>query len=163
MHRRSTTIQGWRISFGQREHEERAASAEVFGFGPKLRHQSGQSASPTDRHGDVLLAIYGIGDGRAAMAGACLITPKLLATGGIKGEEVAFGIPSEEQVSASSQRRGEQWILRFVGPLDLAGERVARVEVSALFTDRRFAQFEITTEVRAAHLWLLFLNGELLA
>src|SRR6476660_4256652 len=64
----------------QSEHEEGAPSREVSDLGPECRIQSKDEGPESTRDRDVLLAIHGVADRAAPVAGACPEVPQLLSS-----------------------------------------------------------------------------------
>src|SRR5439155_12378973 len=113
----------------QGEDEHRGAGREVLDLRPERRVETEDQRAQTTGHGDVLLAVHGVADRAASMAGAGTEVPELLAGVAIVGAHHAFDVPVEDEPAGRGKHAADRRVLVVHGPLALAGHGVARVEI----------------------------------
>src|SRR5262245_21031028 len=81
----------------QGEHEDGAPSREVSDLGPECRIQSQDEGPESARDRDVLLAIHGVADGAAPVAGACPEVPQLFSSVPVVGVHHTLDVTVEDE------------------------------------------------------------------
>src|ERR1700682_1659599 len=105
---------------GQREHDH-----GITAFVVKLRIAAG-------RHGNVLLAVNGVGYRRRVHAGTALEFPELLARRCIECAEQPVSFAIEYKSPGSDEHAADQRLLSLVIPRDLAGIDIDRGQLAPL-------------------------------
>src|SRR6266550_2755874 len=130
----------------QREDEHGRARRKVLDLGPQRGIETEYERAETARHRDVLLAVDGVADGPAAVAGAGAEVPQLLARVGVVRVHDPFEVPVEDEVAAGGQHTPDGRVLEVDGPLPLAGHRITRVEMAVRLASGRMLGHLVAAE-----------------
>src|SRR5213593_1658051 len=150
----------------QGEDEHRGAGGEVLDLRPERRIETQDQRAETTGHGDVLLAVHGVADRAASMAGARAEVPELLAGVAIVGAHHALDVPVDDDPAGRGEHAADRRVLVVHGPLALAGHGVARVEMPVRLTARRVLRHLVAAEEQGRRRFRdrrLLLDGDLLA
>src|SRR5262249_37004419 len=130
----------------QAEDEERTARREVLDLGPEGRVETQHQRPQTARHRDVLLAVDGVADRPAAVAGAGAEAPQLLAGVGVVGVDDALDVAVEHQPAAGREDAADRRVLVDDAPLLLAAHGIAGVEMPVGLAPRRMLRHLVAAE-----------------
>src|SRR5262249_33639288 len=86
--------------------------------------------APAADHGGVLLSVHPIGNDAAMVTKAVIVRPQLLAGLGVERIQIAVCAGHENEAAFCRKQAGQREILVWYFPGDLAGDRVARRDVS---------------------------------